>query len=335
MKLVEASRFAAALPFNLRRGEEQHFAPDASWELREISAGTYPDMLVNEVGELFGREGISELSFLSHGHFMRRNHARYHRRRLAAEEAAVTVDGSFLFITDAHSHNYYHWLCDALPRLEAWLVRNTHARLLLPRRVHAQSFVRDSLAAYPQVEVVAQPEGLSMRIGELIVPGRAAPEARHQPDLARKVAARLRAHFGGGVGHSGQRIHVSRAGARFRHLAHEEAIAPILGRHGFRLLRFEDHAFAEQVCLAAGAGVLAGPHGAGLANMLFMPQGSHVLELRQLSGSPNCFYTLAAVLGHAYHVVSCRPAIESRHPHVADIIVDPQALERVLQKSWP
>ncbi len=335
MKLIEASRFAAALPFNLRRGEEQHFAPDASWELPEISAGAYADMLINDAGEIFGREGISELSFLSHGHFMRRNHARYRRRHLSAEEAAVTLDGSFLFITDAHSHNYYHWLCDALPRLEAWLVRNPHARLLLPRRVHAQSFVRDSLAAYPQVEVVAQPQGLSMRIGELIVPGRAAPEARHHPDLTRKVAARLRAHFGGGVRHSGQRIHVSRAGARFRHLVHEEGIAPILRRHGFRLLRFEDFTFAEQIRLAAEAEVVSGPHGAGLANMLFMPEGSHVLELRQLAGSPNCFYTLAAVLGHSYHVVSCRPADESRHPHVADIVVDPQALERVLQKSWP
>jgi len=335
MKLVEASRFAAALPFNLRRGEEQHFAPDASWELPEISTGAYAYMLVNESGELFDREGISELSFLSHGHFMRRNHARYRRRHLSAEEAAVTLDGSFLFITDAHSHNYYHWLCDALPRLEAWLGRNTQARLLLPRRVHAQPFVRDCLAAYPQVEVVAQPQGLSMRIGELIVPGRAAPEARHHPDLARKVAARLQAHFGAGMRRAGQRIHVSRAGARFRQLAHEEAIAPMLRRHGFRLLRFEDFMFPEQVRLAREADVLAGPHGAGLANMLFMPEGSHVLELRQLSGSPNCFYTLAAVLGHAYHVIGCRPAIETRHPHVADIVVDPQALERVLQKCWP
>jgi capsular polysaccharide biosynthesis protein len=134
---------------------------------------------------------------------------------------------------------------------------------------------------------------------------------------------------------AGQRIHVSRAGARFRQLAHEEAIAPMLRRHGFRLLRFEDFMFPEQVRLAREADVLAGPHGAGLANMLFMPEGSHVLELRQLSGSPNCFYTLAAVLGHAYHVIGCRPAIETRHPHVADIVVDPQALERVLQKCWP
>jgi capsular polysaccharide biosynthesis protein len=330
MKLVEASRFSAELPFNLRRGEEQYFAADTSWELPEISTRACPGMLVNEAGELFGPEGVSELSFLSHAHFMRRNHARYRRRHLAAEEAAVSLGGSFLFITDAHSHNYYHWLCDALPRLEAWLVRNPQARLLLPRRVHAQPFVRDSLRAYPQVEVVAQPDGHAMRVGELVLPGRAAPEASHRPQLARKIGARLRSHFGAGPRIAGRRIHVSRAGARFRRIAHEEQLVPILRRHGFETLRFEDFSFEEQIRLAAGAEMLCGPHGAGLSNMLFLAEGGRILEMRQLAGSPNCFFTLAGALGHRYHVLGCRPAAETHHPHAADIMVEPAALDRVL-----
>jgi capsular polysaccharide biosynthesis protein len=330
MKLIEASRFAAVPPSNLRRGEEQHFAADLAWELPEIRVDVLPDMLVNENGEVFGPEGVSEVTFLSHAHFARRNDARCRRRHLSALENPVRQEGSYLFITDAHSHNYYHWLCDALPRLEAWLRLHQGARLLLPRRILSQPFVRDSLLAYPEVEVVAQPHGHSMRVGELVLPGRAAAVAQHRPELARRVGARLRAHFSAGPCIAGRRIHVSRAGARFRRIAHEEQLAPILSRHGFETLRFEDFPFDEQIRLAASAEVLCGPHGAGLSNMLFTGERGRMLEMRQLAGTPNCFFTLAAALGHAYHVLGCRPALDTHHPHAADIVVDPVALERVL-----
>ncbi|HSO47502.1 MAG TPA: hypothetical protein VLQ68_06180, partial [Rhizobiaceae bacterium] len=72
-----------------------------------------------------------------------------------------------------------------------------------------------------------------------------------------------------------------------------------------------------------------GPHGAGLTNMLFMPPG-RVIELRQLGGTPNCFFTLANVAGHSYRPVACAPAGENQPVHTADIVADASEVERAL-----
>jgi capsular polysaccharide biosynthesis protein len=242
------------------------------------------------------------------------------------------MDGSYLWITDRMSHNYHHWVCDCLPRLEAWLAANPGADLLLPRRVLAQSFVSESLAAYPQVRVVPQPAGSSALVENLVLPDRTSPEGFQHPLLTARVGERLRNHFAAGIEPSGRRIYASRERARFRRAANEAALLSILVRHGYESVLFEQLSFGGQVTLMAGVERLCGPHGAGLTNMLFMAPGA-VVELRQLAGTPNCFFTLANVCSHAYWPVGCNAVEEGLPVHTADLSVDPQALEQALSQA--
>ena len=162
---------------------------------------------------------------------------------------------------------------------------------------------------------------------------KASPPGRHHDVLAARVARRLRSHFAGDVEPSGARLHVSRRLARFRAIANESDILPVLERHGLRHVVLEEMPFADQVRLLAGARFLCGPHGAGLTNMMFMHEGGAVLELRQPEGPPLCFLELAAACGHAYRYLACEPADPLAHPHTADVLVSPEALDLELSQA--
>lgn len=331
MTLVAAQQYTGALPAGLRRGDERFFEDHLALELPSIWTTQHHGVVFNEAGELYDADGVLEASFLSLRH-LHRDIPRFQRRHRLAWADPAQLNGSYLWITDRMSHNYHHWVCDCLPRLEAWLNANSSANLLLPRRVWERPFVKDSLEAYSEVRVVAQPPGLSARVDNLVLPDRSSPEGFHHPLLTMRVAARMRAHFAQGSGETGKRIYVSRERSRFRRLANEEALAPVLARHGFASMRFEELSFGGQVALVAGAEAICGPHGAGLTNMLFMPPG-RVIELRQMGGTPNCFFTLANVAGHAYRPVACTPAEENQPVHTADIIAEAREVERAFAEG--
>lgn len=331
MRLLDAMTFGRNPPANLQAGDERIFA-GGDCVCEAVGVRTLEDVAFNPSGELFDARGVLPESFLDARQHARRDLARYARRASEARAAQTRLEGEALWICDRQSHNYHHWLADALPRLEAWLGVHDAARLVLPARVAEQPFVSASLAAYPQVEVVAPPDGPAIAKRLLFVE-KASPPGRHHDVLAGRVARRLRQHFAAGVEPSGARLYVSRRLARFRAVANEAEIAPVLERHGLREVVLEAIPFAEQVRLLAGASFLCGPHGAGLTNMMLMERGRAVLELRQPEGPPLCFLELAAASGHGYRYLACEPADPLAHPHAADILVNPEALDLELSQA--
>jgi len=93
-------------------------------------------------------------------------------------------------------------------------------------------------------------------------------------------------------------------GASRRHIPNHEALkervaASVRPPFEFRNVRLEDMPFEEQVQLFARAAVVIGQHGAGLANCLWMPPGSMLVELSNEPDKSH-FRRIAAVMGHEY-----------------------------------
>ncbi|HUA51661.1 MAG TPA: glycosyltransferase family 61 protein, partial [Candidatus Sulfotelmatobacter sp.] len=117
----------------------------------------------------------------------------------------------------------------------------------------------------------------------------------------------------------------------------------VAARHGFEPVSPEALGFVDQVKLFAAASVIAGPHGAGLANMVFAPPGTPVVELigprfAASGGKIAATYeTLAATLGHRLtRVIGEVPAGEPiRHDHLPyeTYRVDPAALAGALRRA--
>lgn len=100
-----------------------------------------------------------------------------------------------------------------------------------------------------------------------------------------------------------RRIWISRRGASARDLRWESSLLAQLP--GFETVVLQDLSPAEQISLMRSARVIAGPHGAGLAGMVFAPAGTQVWEFCEVSDpGANTFYSrLAQVAGLRHRAV--------------------------------
>jgi len=92
----------------------------------------------------------------------------------------------------------------------------------------------------------------------------------------------------------GKPVFISRSLAS-RYETYEAKLESTLDAAGWLVVRCEELSMAEQICLFASARVCAAVHGAGLANMVWMPIGSKVVEI----ASQNYWHPSVPLLAHA------------------------------------
>jgi len=228
------------------------------------------------------------------------------------------------------SHGYFHWLVEVLPQLFYFAEQFDeeygagHFKVIISHR--GGHFVRESL------RILGVP---SDRISEW-TPGSYDSVSRYAllpfPRTERWISARpydwLRRTMLRELGLDPsvaptKMYYISRQGARARAVGNEDALLPILDRYGIEVLRSEEYSFAAQVEMFSQARLIVGPHGAGLANMIW--GGS--MSVIELFGDTrvHCYYTLANALGHRYECV------QGREEHGL-ISVDPSRLEAALER---
>lgn len=239
-----------------------------------------------------------------------------------------SVEQDVLWVTDDWSAGYFHWLTDALTRLYVMRDRLDEFVLLLPWRYQSLDFVQSSLKAFgvKAVEFVGKDEVLKCR--RLFMTTHTAPSGHYNEEIIRGVRELLRRTYGNnGESEPAERIYISRGRARKRRIINEEAVLDILAEFRFQTIHAEDLSFEQQVEIVSRARYLVSNHGAGLTNMLFMPQGASVLELRHHTDCiNNCYFTLSSALRLNYFYQTCQSVSPEEDPHSADLVVDPNAL---------
>jgi capsular polysaccharide biosynthesis protein len=259
----------------------------------------------------------SVLKFLASNYLLRR------RRRLPRPAA---------WIVDDWSYGYFHWLADALTRL--YTIRHLLGGLvlLLPHRYAGLEFVRSSLEAFGVREVEYLRPGEVVRCERLLMPTPTAPSGHYNEEVIRSTRDVLVGAYRPVAGGGDERIYISRGGARKRRIVNEDAVVDALREFGFQVVHAEEHSLAEQVRMASAATCLVSNHGAGLTNMLFMPAGARVLELRhRADGVNNCHFALASALDLDFFYQACDPENRGEDAHTANLLVDVQALRGNLE----
>lgn len=322
------------LPVNYHPGDSRVFSHELESVIPPTRLLTLHNVGISAEGILFQRGQMLPESFAvaaNRENWKRRSVVKFYllnyllRRRRRFESDGV-------WVLDDWSHGYFHWLADVLPRLFSVRDRLKDLVLVLPQKFKDMEFAQASLKVFALggIEYIRANEVLSCTT--LLVPAQTAPSGNYNEELIRQVRELMVGFFAGEPrDSSGDRVYISRSQAPKRRIVNEEEVLDTLRPFGFRVIRAEEHSFEEQVRIASGASYLVSNHGAGLANMLFMPPRTSVLELRCANDSVNnCYFTLAEALNLKYFYQSCDPA-NGEDPHTADVLVDSSALRTNLE----
>jgi len=213
------------------------------------------------------------------------------------------------------SGNYFHWLVYHLPKLLLLRQKCPRCPLILPEKNVIYPTITRSL------EILGFTESLLVRQTSAILEVKELSfvEAdRHDPHLLRQVAAVFSVKQ---QAPATRFLYISRKAAQWRRVTNEPAIEALLEQRGFDVIQTELLSFDEQIAMMSAAKVVVSPHGAGLANMLFMPQGAHVVELVNPEFPNSDYYSLANALGHSYWLYSARCVRDVRPVAYQDLYV--------------
>lgn len=265
---------------------------------------------------------------------------RVFKRRLSYKKINLNSSTQYFSMLDHWGHEYYHWAVEALPRLELALRHLKNVTVIISERYSKMAFVRESLACFPvQVEIL--PMKSYARLDRLYFSDFPGPSDYHRGELL----CALRDRLAPSRGPANRRLFLSRDKARFRTLTNEPEVERFLKTLGFETVYAEDLLWPEQMALFSQASHLVTIHGAGLSNTLFMPKGSHVLEIRKDSFGKNkdgraatstlcnTYFHMCVPLGlHYSALLSPSPTPEGNYGY-SDLTVDISELEELLRPT--
>lgn len=100
-------------------------------------------------------------------------------------------------------------------------------------------------------------------------------------------------------------IYISRKLADTRHVENYRTLENTISNYNFETYCLENLTFRDQVRLFSEANCILGPHGAGLTNILFAPEGTQVIELMPDNRLNAHYYLLSKINNHDYDMLLC------------------------------
>ena len=208
----------------------------------------------------------------------------------------VALSGTTAVVATTLSSGYSHWLLDELPRL--LLLGDAKYDAVIGNVAHA--YGREAYAHLGLAARIIQPKRYShYRCEQLVVPsllGRSESPTATMVRLLREFAEPMAA----AKSPFGERLYITREKARRRRVVNETELWPQLERRGFKKVHLEELSWREQLGAFRHARVIVGPHGAGLANLVFCEPGTRVVELFNRAFVNPGYWRLAALNGLDY-----------------------------------
>lgn len=248
---------------------------------------------------------------------------RYNRRMLKVPH------DEYILCTDYWGDGYFHWMCDALPRVMLLKDKLEKGVLLLPEHYQA-GYYNETLNAFNIREIKRVPLKNYLRVNHLITAEQPTISGDHRPELIKEVRQHLleyfRPKFTGNL--NKQNIYVSRNKAKYRKVLNESDLLPVLRKYDFEVVFFEDYSMTEQIELAHSAKNIISLHGANLTNVMFMKPGGNVMEFRKNNDTENnYYYALTDSVDCNYFYQNC-DYIDRRVGNFFDVTVDVELLEK-------
>lgn len=231
--------------------------------------------------------------------------------------AASAVSGLSLSIAVLDGEGFYHFLLESLPRL--WLARAHRTRI---DRVFANgspgAFQERWLAqAGVPANKIVWLNGLGhFRCAQLLFTNYLTRDSQPTHWAVSAIRRLCSAEPPSRPGR--RRLWISRSDARTRQPAWETTLLEQL--RDFEKVSLSQLSVAEQIESMRSAGIVVGPHGAGLANVVFCAPGTKLVEIFDGQRRTPLYNRLADVCGLRYAWAAVDYAVDRPVPELADAI---------------
>ena len=219
--------------------------------------------------------------------------------------------------------NYYHWTAECLPRLRGLeqyrIETGQKPAILLP--ADPPSWMIESLQLFGYesgdwLEVGSE----IVFVDRLVVPRFPQPTPSDCEWIHQRAVRSLPEEHR----YDGERVYVPRPNATRRRVVNDGEVVDVFTEFGFEPYALEEMSVQEQVKLFYGAEAVAGPHGAGLVNVIY-GRTPFILELFG-EEKKTTYYRLAETIGSDYAYVT-------GENHKMDIEVSTERIRQKLQNS--
>ncbi len=231
-----------------------------------------------------------------------------------------------ILITDEWTSNYYHWHIYSLIRLknifEKGFDKNFH--LLLPSKYQKYIFVAPSLKKFgvDENKIFYLSKKSHIKAEEVIscaIRGNLSSEISSIRNTLRNQTEPT------------ERIYISREKQALRFVENESEVTKTLEEFGFTKVIAENLSYDEQLELFSRTKYIVGPHGAGLTNMIFMKDGTSVLELANDLPTYDYFRISNSLnIKYMYQFCEYGPNSKVKDPHHGSLIVCTEKLRENL-----
>lgn len=241
-------------------------------------------------------------------------------RKLNAHVAVIT--------SQAHQR-YFHWLFDILPRFDLIRRSKVHVAQYV---VNAElPFQRESLEilGIPIARVISPQRHTHIEAQGLIVPSlpgllgimtsRSCEFLREtflQTRLEQPIPKRL--------------LYITRRDALTRRVLNECELLDRMSGYDVETVELEGMSITGQAELFANARLIVAPHGAGIANAVFCPKDSTLIEFMPETYNNPCFEILAGLRSLRYFRIASRSASPVTHDQYVNIADIEATLKKVL-----
>lgn len=225
--------------------------------------------------------------------------------------------------------NFFHFLIECLPKLRLFEESGIPIdRFYVPYGArYAQQLL--SLFGVGSDRVIPEANGTHLQADQLVACSPILfPRREDREFLFDRMAAQPWSRVGSS---RRRRIYISRAKAGWRKVVNERELMQTLRRHGFQRYFLEDLSSQEQIQLFQEAEVIIGPHGAGLANVVFTPPGATVIELGTVYRPFGYFHRLCSQCDHKL-VWFVGKAVRGTKKEESHLRVDVRQLDASLQR---
>ena len=237
----------------------------------------------------------------------------------------ITKIDKGMWITDNKSSVYFHWLCDALGKYQMTKDEFKNYPVLIPE-IYDIDWIKEFLETL-EIEFKILKNSKRYVIDELLIPSYPAPSGNFNNENITKLAKNIidKCDINTKDIEQNKRIWISREAAR-RKVNNKSDLEQILKKYNFEDCILEELTLTEKVQLFQSAEIIAGSHGSGLTNMIFMNKKTKVVDVRDPKDNiKNAFFTLASEFDLDYYYME-READDK-------IIIDSDKLDKIFSEA--